>query len=180
MSSTVWSKSLIAGCGLAVAISGTACNRDDAAAVDRDTDRIAADTSRQAGHQGAPITLTGCLQRGSGLNNYILTQVNEPSDTPVATAGKESSGTAVQREQMREAKHSYELDGDNKDAMRNLVGKQVRVTGTIAETSELHREAAEKRDSSDRREGLDIDRGDLAKVDVQGIVQVAEVCGGSR
>jgi hypothetical protein len=174
----VWSKAFIAGCGFALAVSGVACNRDDAAEVDRDTDRIAADTSRERGHEGAPITLTGCLQRGSGLNNYILTQVNEPSDTPVATAGKESSGTAVQREQMREAKHAYELEGDDTEAMKNLVGKQVRVTGTIAETSELHREATESRRSGDRREGLDIDRGDLAKVDVQGIVQVAEVCGG--
>jgi hypothetical protein len=138
---------------------------------------MAADTSSERGHEGAPVTLTGCLQRGSGLNNYILTQVNEPSDTPVATTGKDSSGTAVQREQMRMAKHAYELEGDDTDGMRNFVGKQVQVTGTIAETSELHREAAGNRDASDRREGLDIDRGDLAKVDVQGIVQVADVCG---
>jgi hypothetical protein len=176
----MWSKAFIAGCGLAVGISATACNRDDAAEVDRDTDRLAADTSRQPGHEGAPITLTGCLQRGSGLNNYILTQVNAPSETPVATTGKEASGAAVQREQMREAKHAYQLDGDDKDAMRDMVGKQVRVTGTIEETSELRREANETRTAGDRRQGLDIDTGDLAKVDVQGIVQVADVCGESK
>ena len=177
MSSILWSKAFIAGCGLAVAMSAAACNRDEAAEVDRDTDSLAANTSSQRGHEGAPITVTGCLQRGSGLNNYILTQVNTPSDTPVATSGKDASGTAVQREQMREAKHAYVLDSDDdKDAMRSLVGKQVRVTGTIDESSELRRGTTD----GDRREGLDIGAGDLAKVDVQGIVQVADVCGDIR
>lgn len=171
------SRAFIAGCGLAVAMSGAACNRHDAAEVDRDNDRLAADTAKDRGHEGAPITVTGCLQRGSGMNNFILTQVNEPSESPVATAGKDASGAAVQREQMREAKHAYQLDGDDKDAIRDMVGKQVRVTGTIKEASELHKEAAETKTASDR---LDIDAGDLAKVNVQGIVQVAEACGQSK
>lgn len=176
MSSILRSKAFIAGCGLAVAMSAAACNRDEAAEVDRDTDSLAASTSSQRGHEGAPITVTGCLQRGSGLNNYILTQVNTPSDTPVATSGENASGAAVQREQMREAKHSYVLDGDGNDAIRSLVGKQVRVTGTIDESSELRRGTTD----GDRREGLDIGAGDLAKVDVKGIVQVADVCGDAR
>ena len=175
MGSKLLSKAFIAG-GLAVAMSAAACSRDEAAEVDRDTDSLAADTSSQRGHEGAPITVTGCLQRGSGLNNYILTQVNAPSDTPVATSGKDSSGAAVQREQLREAKHAYVLDGDDNDAMRSLIGKQIRVTGTIDETSELRRGTAD----GDRREGLDIGAGDLAKVAVQGIVPVADVCGDSR
>ena len=170
-----WTKSFITGCGLAVALTGTACNRNDAAEVDRDNDRLAADTTKDRGHEGAPITVTGCLQRGSGLNNYILTQVNSPSETPVATTGKDASGAAVQREQMREAKHSYALDGDEKDVMRDMVGKQVRVNGTIKETSELHKEAAKTSSDGERR--LDIDAGDLTTIAVQGIVQVAEECG---
>ena len=157
-----------------MAIAGSACNRNDAAEVDSATDRLAADTAKQPGHEGAPITVTGCLQRGSGLNNYILTQVNSPSDTPVATTGKDASGAAVQREQMREAKHAYSLDGD-KDSMRDLIGKQVRVTGKIDEASELHRESSDTRTAG--RDGLDIDAGDLAKVEVQGIVKVADGCG---
>ena len=170
-----WTKSLITGCGLAVALTGTACNRHDAAEIDRDNDRLAADTTKDRGHEGAPITVTGCLQRGSGLNSYILTQVNSPSETPVATTGKDASGAAVQREQMREAKHSYALDGDEKDVMRDMVGKQVRVNGTIKETSELHKEAAKTSSDGERR--LDIDAGDLTKIAVQGIVQLAEECG---
>ena len=171
------SRVLIAGCSLAVAMSGAACNRHDAAEIDRDNDRLAADTAKDRGHEGAPITVTGCLQRGSGMNNFILTQVNEPSESPVATTGKDAGGAAVQREQMREATHAYQLDGDDRDAMRDMVGKQVRVTGTIKEASELHKEAAESKTAGDR---LDIDAGDLAKVKVQGIVQVAEACGQSK
>ena len=75
---------------------------------------------------------------------------------------------------MREAKHSYALDNGDTDVMRDMVGKQVRVNGTIKDTSDLHKEAA-KTNTDDRR--LDIDAGDLAKIDVQGIVQVAEACG---
>jgi hypothetical protein len=170
-----WTRSFISGCGLAIALTGAACNRHDAAEVDRDNDRLAADTAKDRGHEGAPITVTGCLQRASGLNNYVLTQVNSPSETPVATAGKDASSGAVQREQMREAKHSYALDNGDNDVLRDMVGKQVRVNGTIEETSELHKEAARTRTDGDRR--LDIDAGDLAKIDVQGIVQVAEECG---
>ena len=187
MSCSVWPKAFVTGCAVAVALSAGACNRDESADVDRDTDRLAAtaDTAdrRQAGHEGAPITLTGCLQRGSGLNNYILTQVNSPSDSPVATSGQSAAGGAVQREQMREAKHAYALDGDVDNA-RDLVGKQVRVTGTLAETSDLRRgnsgtdtAAPRANTSDDRREGLDIDTGDLAKIDVQTMTQVAENCG---
>jgi hypothetical protein len=178
MSCAVWSKALVAGCGLAIALSAGACGRDETADIDNDTDRLAStDASKNAGHEGAPITLVGCLQRGSGMNNYILTQVNSPSDSPVATSGQ-GAGDAVQREQMREAKHAYALDGEG-DQLRDLVGKQVRVTGTVEENSELRREM-DRRGDSDRRDGLDIDAGDLAKVDVEGIVQIADVCRDQR
>lgn len=174
-------KTCVVGCGLAMALSVGACNRNDAADIDRDTDRLATDTSTARGHEGAPITVTGCLQRGSGLNNFILTQVNAPAESPVATSGTgDAAGQAVQREQMREAKHAYALEGDDDDTLRALVGKQVKVNGTLVETSDLHREAAEKRSSTDKNDGPDIDTGDLAKVDVQGIVQVADACGAAK
>jgi hypothetical protein len=178
MSWNQWSKALVAGSTLAMALSVGACNRDEAAEVDRDTDSLATDTTAPRGHEGAPITLTGCLQRGSGMNNFILTQVNSPAESPVATSGK--ADNAVQREQMRGAKHAYALEGDDDDALRNMVGKQVRVTGTIEETSELRREVSKPRDSTDKRDPLDIDSGDLAKVEVRGIVQVADVCGDAK
>lgn len=66
------------------------------------------------------------------------------------------------------------------DQLRDLVGKQVRVTGTIAESSNLRRDEADSRRDDDRREGLDISTRDLAKVDVQDVVQIADVCGNRR
>src|SRR5436190_12637877 len=120
MNST-WTRSFIAGCGLTAALTGAACNRHNAAEVDRDNGRLAADTAKDRGHEGATITVTGCLQRStSGIDTYVLTQVNSPSETPVATAGKDASGAPVQREQMREAKHSYALDNGDKDVMRDM------------------------------------------------------------
>jgi hypothetical protein len=185
MSSSVWTKALVTSCAITVALSAGACNRDDSAAVDRDTDRLEANadtasTANRGGHEGAPISLTGCLQRGGGLNNYILTQVNSPSESPVATSGSANNqSNEVQREQLRGAKHSYELDGEMDNA-RDLVGKQVRVTGTLAETSDLRSQNQNQNQNRENREGLDIEAGDLAKVDVQSITQVAENCGDAR
>jgi hypothetical protein len=156
MSCNRWSNMIVAGSALAIAISTGACDKGD--------------VGETTGHEGAPITMTGCLQRGDGINNFVLTQVNRPSDTPVATTG---DSAAVQREQMREAKHAYELEGD-KDGWQDLVGKQVRVTGTIADNSDLPRAEAERRDS------LTIDANDLAKVDVERVEKVADVCGDNR
>ena len=181
MSWNQWSKACVAGYSLAMALSVGACNRDEATEIDRDTDRMATatDIAKLQGHEGAPITLTGCLQRGSGMNSFILTRVNAPAESPVATSGT-AGGDAVQREQMREAKHAYALKGDDGDGLRTMVGKQVRVTGAIAETSELRREMSRPRGTTDTRDRLDIDARDLAKVDVQGIVQVADVCGNAK
>lgn len=145
MNSRVWQTPLVAGCALALALSGAACNK--------------------AGHVGAPITVTGCIQKGDGLNNYMLTQVNSPSEGPVATSGNNS----VQGEQMRAARHAYELSGHHDD-LENLVGKQARVTGTIEENSELYKKTQD-------RDRTDIDANDLAKIDVQAVEKIAEACG---
>jgi hypothetical protein len=72
---------------------------------------------------------------------------------------------------MREAKHAYRLGGDD-DRFAPLVGKQVKIDGTIAENSDLNKKPA----GGDRRS--DIDTGDLAKIDVTVISQMADACGG--
>ena len=109
---------------------------------------------------------------GTMTATYILTQVNEPTKS-VGTSGS-SDANAVQREQIREAKHAYRLEGDD-DQLKDLVGKQVRVEGVIAENSDLHKaqQDANKRDAGS---GADIDPGDLAKVDVKSIATVADAC----
>jgi|SRR5215208_2111006 len=154
-------KAMVA-CGMAVALSSAACNK---------AERNAADPAR--GHVGAPINLTGCLQKDPGLTTtYILTQVNEPTRS-VGTTGSTADQSVAQQEKLREAKHAYRLGGD-KDKLEPLVGKQVKVQGTIAENSDLPKKSAD----ADRRQ--DVDAGELAKVDIVTIASVADSCGNSR
>ncbi len=210
---TALTKSAAAAGAVALALGGVACGDSDSSLENTAADpgrEANADATGRTGHEGATLTLTGCLQESSaGLTgSYILTQVNEPSSA-VGTSG--SSGAAVEREQMRAAKHAYQLESDNDDQLEKLVGKQVRVTGTLDEVSDLNRSASAReqgrdmgsaaaprddrgnatdrprntterpadsdRADADRRGGQDIDAGDLAKVNVTSVVQVADACG---
>src|SRR3712207_1448287 len=103
MRRTLTSNGLVASCALALALSAAACADDSRpqddlgrnSAVTNEGDRaergdnrgVTADTADQRrgemnrdsnarGHEGAPITLVGCLQKGDGMNDYILTGVN--------------------------------------------------------------------------------------------------------
>ena len=133
----------------------------------------------------APVTLVGCLQKGDGRSDYILTEVNS-TRTTVGTSGTadrpgagaqpdKSSADVVGQEQMRAAEHAYRLSGD-RDAIEPLVGKQVRVSGSIAKSSDLnaHDDSGRMKD----RDRTKIDEGDLAKVDVASIDSVSDNCGG--
>src|SRR4030095_9837392 len=98
---------------------------------------------------------------------YILTQANEPAQS-VGTSGS-SAPANVDRERMREVTHAYRLSGDD-DQLKELVGKQVKVEGVIAENSDF-----KKTNDPERR--ADLDAGDLAKVDVKSATVVADACG---
>jgi hypothetical protein len=164
MDRMMMSKLLAVPSALLLAGAVSACNGDRA-------------NTQARGHEGAPINLTGCLQKGGGvMSSYILTQVNEPTRS-VGTSGTAQPGVVAQ-EQMREARHAYVLDGDN-DQLDNLVGKQVRVQGSIAESSDLNKPANDSRaaDKRDETKRPDIDAGDLAKVNVQTISKVSDSCG---
>jgi hypothetical protein len=128
------------------------------------------------GHEGAPINLTGCLQKGDGMNNFVLTQVNSPSRSVGTSGASDAKPGAVAQEQMREAKHAYRLDGDN-DELGKLVGMQVRVDGTVAENSDLNKRA---NDSRADNKAPDLGSGDLAKVDVKTIAAIADSCSDQR
>ena len=147
---------------------GTAGSAGNTAAVDRDK---------------APVTLTGCLQKGDGRSDYILTEVNSTRQT-VGTTGSsgsaaegKSSPDVVGQEQMRAATHAYRLNGE-RDSLEPLVGKQVRVSGTMTRQSDLnaHDDAGKLKD----RDRTKIDEGDLARIDVASVDSVAENCGGTR
>jgi hypothetical protein len=130
------------------------------------------------------VTLTGCLQKGDGRSDYILTQVNEPRagvGTGGSTTGSGSTASGdrdlVAQQQMRAAEHAYRLSGDN-DTLEPLVGKQVKVNGTMERRSELneHNDNGSLKD----RDRTKIDEKDLASVHVASINSIADSCGGSR
>jgi hypothetical protein len=176
MGRTILSTATLAS-ALTISLASIGCG-GDARPSEPGTDAIDADTARletPRGHEGAPITLTGCLQRASG--DFVLTQVNRPSGAAVGTAGASRESGDVAREQMRAAKHSYTLDGDD-DQFEPLVGRQVRVVGTLAEISGLRAPGA-RADAprKDRRSPVgSLETGDLAKVDVAMVEKLAETC----
>jgi hypothetical protein len=148
------------------------------------TPRTAAD-DRARSDNSAPVTLVGCLQKGDGRSDYILTEVNS-TRTTVGTSGSaerpsaggqsdKSSGDIVGQEQMRAAAHAYRLSGD-RSALQPLVGKQVRVSGSITKSSDLN--AHDDNGRMKNRDRTKIDEGDLAKVDVASVDSVSDNCGG--
>jgi hypothetical protein len=184
MLQTMSSRALLAG-ALSISLGALACGEANRAtdALDPDQNRDMARTER-AGHEGAPITVMGCLQKADG--DYVVTRVNSPSEDPVATSGDAGRGD-VAREHMRAAKHAYSLEGDD-DRLEPLVGKQIRVQGTLAEISELRApgsaaDRAERPGDDSRAVGTsgtdrtDIAHGDLAKIEVSSVEQIAEACG---
>jgi hypothetical protein len=115
----------------------------------------------------SPITVTGCLQKESGLTTtYIVTAMNEPSHKDIGTTG---NGAAVDREQLREAQNAYRVSPKDNVDMESMVGKQVRVTGMIAKRADLPSPTT----GTDR----DIDKGDLAKIDDATVAVVSDTCG---
>lgn len=140
--------------------------RDPNAAV---TKAPAADTASATGAY-AQMTLNGCLQKEDGiLGDYVLTQANVPADA-VGTSGQ--AGT-VEGRQLEAAARSYRLSGES-DKLRNLVGHQVRVRGTLKEASSVSDKAA----SGDRPP--EIKDSHLAKVEVMSVENIADACASSQ
>ena len=124
----------------------------------------------------APVTLTGCLQKGDGRSDYILTQVNTMWTT-VGTSWqrRRTRNRHVGQEQLRAAEHAFQLDGD-RDVLEPLVGKQVRVSGRLAKASDLT--TRDQNGAPKDRDRTKIDEEDLAKVEVAAVDSVSDNCGG--
>jgi hypothetical protein len=185
---------LIGTCAAAALIGAAACSNENAPRTDTTTPPPASAADTTKGTSGSddthqqPITLTGCLQKGDG-SAYILTELSEPS------AGKASPADAnkVEREQINAAEHAYRLSAakdTNDDDWDKLVGKKVKVEGTLAKradiddhnkvgttgnSSDLNR--ADTKANSNDRDRVKIKEGDLAQVDVNSLQQVANACG---
>ena len=188
----------VLGCGLATLLAAFGCGGDHngtngtaakngtgepaAAGADRTgtpgkaTGTAAASgTAADENNARTPVTLTGCLQKGDGRSDYILTEINQPRSS-VGTSGSTSAAGSdkVGQEQMRAAEHAYKLSADN-DTLEPLVGTQVRVSGTVERRSQLneHKDNGTVKD----RDRTKIDAGDLASVHVASIDSIADSCG---
>lgn len=136
------------------------------------------------------VTLEGCVQRGGGTftPGFVLTMVNSPST--VGTAGSvTTSGSSVEREQMRIAASTYRLDPQGDVKLDNMVGKRVRVNGTITEEAkapngkgaigsdaDTQRPNRDRIDRDDHSTGLELN--ELAKVEVTSASIVTDSCTG--
>ena len=174
----------IAGGILAVALAAGGCTKTS----DNYDTRGTAGTSGTIGGTAADrgtesVMLTGCLQKGSGMNNFILTQVNTAPHT-VGTTGATSTSEAtpsagsdtVGREQSHAAAQSYRVDGDN-STLNDLVGKQVRVMGRVTDRGDLNKtdQNREERGTYGKAD-RDINQSDLARVSVDSIDKVSDSC----
>jgi len=135
--------------------------------------------AKQNATSDAPLTVTGCLQQG-GRNTYVVTRLNEPAQKNAGSAG---NGAAVEREQLRAAANAYRIEPKGKLELETMVGKQVRVSGTLDEIADLPPASGSgssgsgSAGSNDRKES--IDTGNLAKLNATSASVVAENCGGS-
>ena len=175
-------KMLMLSSGFAAALAVAACGGANNAA-DKNAPGGTPSATGTSGEQ--KVTLTGCLQKGSGMREYILTQASRTGGA-VGTSGTASESNAVQREQTQAAARSYRLGG-NTDQLDDLVGKQVRVTGRITDqanlgagTQEPKREPANESAAKEKSERRDIDAGDLARVDVDSADKVSDNCSNSQ
>lgn len=180
MSVWKWSAAMVVGCAMAAT---AACNSSTDARRDADVttaDERTAQTNVER-HDATPITVAGCLQRGDG-SDFILTRVNQPMDS-VGTSGGDArrpqagaAGAAagqVEREQLREAAGAYRVNPSGEVKLEGLVGKEVRVVGTIRDDMDLPRANA----SQDR---VDIKEGDLTRITAESVSTLAEVCQGAE
>jgi hypothetical protein len=156
-------KMVVAGCAIAAA---SACGDS---------------SGRQA---ASPITVAGCLQNGNG-DDFILTRINEPSQSVGTTGAGGASSAAqpgnsaaagagpVEREQLRSAAGAYRVDAAEGVKLGDLVGRQVRVVGTIKENMDLPRANAD-------RDPVQLKQGDLARIEATSVSQIAAECSGAE
>jgi hypothetical protein len=182
-------KTLFASCAV-TAVLAIGCNNGDTTGNRTDPANRPGETPGAAPTSGTAadsrdknsITLTGCLQETKGMTGgYILTRANtDPSGpAPVGTSGRTSSSSEIEQKQMAAAAKSYQLSGET-DQLKNLVGHQIRVTGTMADKGDIagtNPTADKSPGTKDRAKAGDVDKSDLPKLDVATVSDVADTCG---
>jgi len=171
------SKIVVAGCAIAAA---TACG--DSGNSRTEAGAPGASVNREASHSEAvasPIVVAGCLQKGDG-SGFILTRINEPNQS-VGTAGANDTSASrpgadagtVEREQLRSAAGAYRVESPDGVNLADLVGREVRVVGTINENMDLPR-------ANGDRDPVQVKEGDLARIQAASVSQTAAECRGAE
>ena len=153
---------IIAACGLAATLAGTACaDRGEMATNRNDGTALEGNNANRT-----PMTVTGCFQEASGFNNFVLTN----------TTG--SQGSPEQRAQG----YRIERGGD----LEQHVGKQVRVTGWIdshdkasTQGSRMANETATSGQAGQRTSER-TEFNDLPELHVENIERVSENCASAQ
>jgi hypothetical protein len=169
---------VIVACGCTAALTvAVACDNSTNQQRSSSSSPAAAPADKNAS-DNQPITLTGCLMRGDGHNDFVLTKANQP----VGTSGEAAGAGSIPERTREAAERSYRLDGDN-DQLNALIGHRVRVSGTIKDHGDLN--ASSDTSASNARgtsgeagKNQEISESDLAKVDVKSIDSVADSCDG--
>jgi hypothetical protein len=191
--STLW-RAFVVSCAVAGAAACNNANTTNTSADRTPASSTTADTARTDANRdkpvNQPIALDGCLQKGTG-GTYLLTRINEPAHKNVGSTG---SGSAVEQEQLWLARNEYRIDPAHDVKVDDLVGKQVRVSGTLVDRADLPSAQQQKerdaRDASNNSrdvnrpaattgsdKGADVSQSDLAKIDATAVSMVAESCG---
>jgi hypothetical protein len=118
------------------------------------------------------VTLEGCLQRSAGPNGiYLLTGVNEPS--VLGTAGRTTGpASTVERERARVAARTYRAEAAGDLKLNEMVGRRVRVSGTIAEEPSGAPRIGPDR-ATEAAPGSKTRRESTARVDLKNFARVA-------
>ena len=162
---------LIVACACTAALAGAACDNT----TNRQTSSAAVTPADTSANNNQSVTLTGCLLRGDGRNDFILTKANQP----VGTSGAASGAGSVEQKTIDAASRSYRLNGDN-DELDKLVGHQIRVSGTLADRGNLNPpqqgSSAERGTSGTTNKDRELSESDLAKMDVKSVESIADSC----
>ncbi len=164
--------------GLAAAavlgLATVACNRSNQTSSNQVAPAPQPATNQAAAPTNQPVSLIGCLQEAHG--SYILTRVNEPAHPD------SSNPSVVAQERLKAAEQAYRLDARDTHTLSKLLGKRVRIEGTVSKASDLvARNGGDLATGTSGRAataaGRTIKASDLAKVDVTSAQKVANQCG---
>lgn len=134
----------LAAFGLVAALGGAACS-----------DRASMESGSGDANR-TPITVTGCFQEASGMNNFVLTNVME--------------GTPEQRARGYRIERGGDID--------QHVGKQVKVTGWVESgNNSASMQSNRETSSSSQGQGGRVEFNDYPELHVQSMEHVSDNCG---